>query len=276
MAKRKARTRPRKARKVTAGRSKTARPSARSAASKAAARKRAARKRAAKSRNLKPNKKMAPKSQARSSKRQARKDKNKKKKTLPTARAASRKGSRQARAASAARKTARAVPRATARPKARTKAPAPRTRRAAPGGGGGRGPAPGLERPRRTLDELELETGDPDNSPTLDSGRYLGAARTGRAEMAEHLRDHTESSPDLTAGDVDADWAHAYDSGDEAPGGDNPTPDQDVVDQIGHALGVDYDEAESLKSDKVTERDHHRWEYDPASSEDYPDRDEDE
>jgi len=256
MAKRKARTRPRKARKVTAGRSKTARPSARSAASKAAARKRAARKRAAKSRNLKPNKKMAPKSQAPKS--QARSSK------------------RQARAASAARKTARAVPRATARPKARTKAPAPRTRRAAPGGGGGRGPAPGLERPRRTLDELELETGDPDNSPTLDSGRYLGAARTGRAEMAEHLRDHTESSPDLTAGDVDADWAHAYDSGDEAPGGDNPTPDQDVVDQIGHALGVDYDEAESLKSDKVTERDHHRWEYDPASSEDYPDRDEDE
>ena len=34
----------------------------------------------------------------------------------------------------------------------------------------------------------------------------------------------------MTAGDVDADWEEAYAVGDEAPGGDNPTPDQDRVD----------------------------------------------
>ena len=49
--------------------------------------------------------------------------------------------------------------------------------------------------------------------------------------------------------------------------------DQDVVDDIGKALGLEYNDNEELKSgDKVSERDKHRWELDPASSEDYKDR----
>ena len=76
------------------------------------------------------------------------------------------------------------------------------------------------------------------------------------------------------AGDVDADWEDAYSVGDEAPGGDNPTPDQDRVDDIGKALGVEYEDNEELKaSDKIAERDRQRWELDPASSDDYKDRD---
>lgn len=95
--------------------------------------------------------------------------------------------------------------------------------------------------------------------------------------MKNQLREHTESSPALTGGDVDADWAAAYAVGDEAPGGDNPTPDQDVVEEIGRALGVEYQDNEELRaSDKIIERDRHRWEYDPASSEDYKDRKKDE
>jgi hypothetical protein len=80
----------------------------------------------------------------------------------------------------------------------------------------------------------------------------------------------------MTGGDVDADWEDAYAVGDEAPGGDNPTPDQDRVDDIGKALGVVYEDNEELKaSDKIADRDKHRWELDPASSEDYRDRDRD-
>ena len=80
-------------------------------------------------------------------------------------------------------------------------------------------------------------------------------------------------SATITGGDVDVDLEDAYFTGDETPGGDNPTPDQDVVEEIGRALGVEYDDAEELKgSDKITERDKHRWEYDPASAEDYRDR----
>jgi hypothetical protein len=128
---------------------------------------------------------------------------------------------------------------------------------------------PHLDRARRTLDET-LRT--PPSS--LDMDRKGTAARSGRAEMEQSARDHRGMSSDITGGDVDVDVEDAYFTGDEAPGGDNPSPDLEVVDDIGKALGLQYDDAEELKSgDKLVERDKHRWEMDPASSEDYKDRD---
>jgi hypothetical protein len=139
-------------------------------------------------------------------------------------------------------------------------------------GAGGMRLAPGLERARRHLREVDETVPSPPSSLSLD--RRPSAARTGRQEMREARRDHPEVNPDITGGDVDADWASAYDAGDEAPGGDNPTPDQDRVDDIGKALGVQYEDNEELKaSDKIAERDKRRWELDPASSDDYRDRD---
>jgi hypothetical protein len=85
-------------------------------------------------------------------------------------------------------------------------------------------------------------------------------------------REHPETGPGLTAGDVDADWVAAYTVGDEAPGGDNPTPGQTVVEEMGRALGVEYADGEELSTDKLEDRDRHRWELDPASAEDYPER----
>jgi len=108
---------------------------------------------------------------------------------------------------------------------------------------------------------------------SLDMKRQGSAARTGRAEMAQTQANHASMTPDINAGDVDVNVEDAYFSGDESPGGDNTTPDQDVVDEIGKALGVEYQDSEELRaSDKVAERDKHRWELDPASSEDYRDR----
>jgi Family of unknown function (DUF6335) len=112
---------------------------------------------------------------------------------------------------------------------------------------------------------------DDERGPEPPDDRMLAAVRSGGDEMRHLLKEHTESSPVLTAGDVDARWDDAYAAGDEAPGGDNPTPDQDRVDDIGKALGVSYAESEELQaSDKITERDRHRWELDPASSDDWP------
>ncbi len=104
--------------------------------------------------------------------------------------------------------------------------------------------------------------------------RHASAATTGREELDESLNEHSGgANPSLTGGDVDATWEQAYFTGDEAPGGDNVTPDQEVVDDIGKALGVEYQDNEELKStDKLSERDRHRWELDPASSEDYKER----
>ena len=65
----------------------------------------------------------------------------------------------------------------------------------------------------------------------------------------------------LTGGDVDADWMRAWDSGDEAVGGSTATPDQDIVDEIGRALGVEQEpDAEDWTSREILrERDRHRW-----------------
>jgi hypothetical protein len=133
---------------------------------------------------------------------------------------------------------------------------------------------PGLERERKQLREVEESLHTPPSSLNMD--RHGSAARSGRAAFRHAKKEHTESSPALTGGDVDADWEDAYAVGDEAPGGDNPTPDQDVVDEIGAALGVTYQDDEELKAaDKIIERDRHRWELDPASAEDYKDHDKD-
>jgi hypothetical protein len=132
--------------------------------------------------------------------------------------------------------------------------------------------APALGRARRTVEEDEVMVPSPPS--TLDLDRNASAARSGRRELREKFDQHNETSPALTAGDVDADWASAYSVGDEAPGGDNPTPDQDIVDEIGRAVGVEYQDNEELKGEeKIVERDRHRWELDPASAEDYNDHD---
>ena len=155
------------------------------------------------------------------------------------------------RASSAAPPVKRTASRAVARPAART--------------------APGLNRERRTISDEDRMPPSPPSS--LDLDRTASAARSGRRELLERFAEHTETSPAMTGGDVDADWESAYSVGDEAPGGDNPTPDQDIVDDIGRAVGVQYNDNEELKGEKkLLERDKHRWELDPASSDDWEDR----
>jgi len=67
-------------------------------------------------------------------------------------------------------------------------------------------------------------------------------------EAEEELRAYTSSSPQLTGGDVDADWQRADSIGEEAPGGTVATPDQSVVDDLGAALGVQRAPDEEFRS----------------------------
>jgi hypothetical protein len=79
---------------------------------------------------------------------------------------------------------------------------------------------------------------------------------------------------ELTGGDIDAAWDQAA-GGEETVGGSNPTPDQDLVDEIGRAVGVGYEDAEPLDmTGKIERRDEQRWELHPASSEDFAARSE--
>jgi hypothetical protein len=130
--------------------------------------------------------------------------------------------------------------------------------------------APGLNRERRTIRDDDIVQTPPSS---LDFDRSASAARSGRRELRERYDEHTETGPAMTGGDVDADWESAYSVGDEAPGGDNPTPDQDLVDDIGRAVGIEYQDNEELKGDaKISKRDRNRWELDPASSDDWDER----
>ena len=135
---------------------------------------------------------------------------------------------------------------------------------------GGRPKPVALSRERRRLREDETVPGAPSS---LNFSTKASAAESGQQMYHQREREHTEGGSALTGGDVDTDWNDAYSSGEETPGGDMSTPDQDVVEEIGRALGVEYEDAEELKgAEKIEGRDRHRWDYDPASAEDYKDR----
>jgi hypothetical protein len=88
-----------------------------------------------------------------------------------------------------------------------------------------------------------------------DRGRTVGLLRD--------LVEHHETGPAASAGDVDADWQRAQSSGEEAVGGSVPTPDQDVVDEIGHALGVEQPMQAPLRSSReiLEDRDRRYWDF---------------
>lgn len=90
---------------------------------------------------------------------------------------------------------------------------------------------------------------------------------TGQERLLDKLEQHHAKSPDLSAGDVDAAW-DAANVGEETVGGMTPTPDQDVVEEIGEAMGISYQDDEPLQTgEKLAERDRQRWELDPESAE---------
>lgn len=74
---------------------------------------------------------------------------------------------------------------------------------------------------------------------------------------------------------MDADWLQAHLYGEEAVGGSAATPDQDVVDEIGRALGVEQGlDAEVRSFDEVMRwRDRRRWALEEdAAAEEEPER----
>ncbi|BDA69077.1 hypothetical protein RIVM261_057390 [Rivularia sp. IAM M-261] len=95
----------------------------------------------------------------------------------------------------------------------------------------------------------------------------------GGRTMNDRMEQYTSTSQELTGGDIDARWDQAEAVGDEAVGGTVATPDQNVVQELGAAVGLDYDDGVSLQTiDILEERDSGRWELDPTSSEDYEER----
>ncbi|NEP00007.1 MAG: hypothetical protein F6K58_15265 [Symploca sp. SIO2E9] len=93
---------------------------------------------------------------------------------------------------------------------------------------------------------------------------------TGMGRTLEKLRTAANSCADVTGGDLDDNLYQAEVVGEEAVGGQTPTPDQSVTEELLQAMGLSSTDGEIVQTrDKLEHRDRQRWELDPESSEDY-------
>lgn len=92
----------------------------------------------------------------------------------------------------------------------------------------------------------------------------------GGRTIEEKENQYNATNPSLTGGDVDAYWEGANAVGDEAVGGTVATPDKNVTEELGKAVGLEMNDKQPLQTNDILDRrDDERWELDPKSSEDY-------
>ena len=120
-----------------------------------------------------------------------------------------------------------------------------------------------------TDEQVLQESGDLPQEVTESYGTGVhdqtGSGVDGRT-LRDRLEDVNQDDSMLIGIDVDA-------VGDQAVGGTAPTPDMDIVDEIGAAVGLEMDDRAFLRTNEILEaRDDRRWELDPEASEDYGDR----
>jgi hypothetical protein len=115
-------------------------------------------------------------------------------------------------------------------------------------------------------EEMAKYTDDNDIVEDLADRQSLA---TGTDQLLNTMKEYTEQSPDLTGQDVDADWWSDHQSGEESVGGSVATPEQNIVDDLGKALGVEYNDFEPLDTeDLIAKRDENRWELNAESADD--------
>lgn len=131
-----------------------------------------------------------------------------------------------------------------------------------------------MDKTERLIDWKEDERTDRDRNGIDDEIEPpIPDVSAGSAKLAQRLREDSLADPTITGGDLDADSANAQFGGEESAGSSSPSPDQNDVGKIGRAMGIEYADNEELKvGEKERGRDIHRWELDPASSDDYTDR----
>lgn len=119
-------------------------------------------------------------------------------------------------------------------------------------------------------DEFEYLANNPDYvpDPEIEEFMELEIARAPKdpEHLAHRLRNNTAASPRDAGGDLDAAWEDVNESGSETVAGDNPTPDQSLVEENASAIGVSFEDNEELEFiDKIEKRDRERYELDENS-----------
>jgi hypothetical protein len=124
--------------------------------------------------------------------------------------------------------------------------------------------------PKKQPEDFEYLSNNPDFVPDPDIEEFMEEeiARAPKDPdlLAQRLRNNTAASPVDAGGDPDASWEDVNDSGTESVSGDNPTPDQSVVEENARAVGVTFEDNEELDViDKIERRDRDRFELDERS-----------
>jgi hypothetical protein len=113
-----------------------------------------------------------------------------------------------------------------------------------------------------------------ENQPPSETEAYPDLSNTVPTshQLMGKLDQMGQGDSGLSGGDPDVS-PQGIDAGTETPGGSEPTPDQDLVDEIGKAVGITYQDNEPLNfGEKAAAPDEARWELNPASSEDFQQR----
>jgi hypothetical protein len=124
--------------------------------------------------------------------------------------------------------------------------------------------------PRKHAEDFEYLANDPAYVPDPEIEEFMESeiSRVPRDSdlLAHRLRNNTAASPRDAGGDLDADWEDVNESGSETFAGDNPTPDQSLVEENAQAMGVSFEDNEELDFlDKIEKRDRDRFELEERS-----------
>lgn len=124
--------------------------------------------------------------------------------------------------------------------------------------------------PSQHPDDFAYLSNNPDYIPDPEIEEFMEEeilrAPKDPEQLAQRLRNNTAASPRDAGGDFDANWEDVNESGSETVAGDNPTPDQSLVEENAQALGVSFEDNEELEFvEKIEKRDRDRFELDPRS-----------
>src|SRR5579864_7132274 len=103
----------------------------------------------------------------------------------------------------------------------------------------------------------EMEKFEPDREVRMEFDEATRVGASGYHQVQRKVAQDRRILSDLSGGDVDA--TVTSEGADESPDGDNPTPDQNIVENLGRAAGETYEDDEPLRpKEKIEKRDKNR------------------
>lgn len=121
--------------------------------------------------------------------------------------------------------------------------------------------------PEQTNQPPKIQTEATSMAEAVRVGQEDNSIRAGATVPGNH--EHSASGASTVGGDPDAMSYQAKVVGEEAVGGTTPTPDQNVVDDIGEAMGIEAIDEQPLEiTERMHARDRQRAELDPLAQDD--------